>query len=535
MTNCISTSPAAGYSMLAFGLYRLDPVRHVLSHAGKPVRLGSRALEILLALVERAGQTVGTNELLARVWGNSVVEPGTLRVHIAALRKILGSGKSGVWYVENVSGRGYRFAAPVAYLQAMPDSAAADASASRAPAPVSGETGLSGYRTDNLPAPLTRMVGREQVLSTLAARVRQRRFVTLTGPGGIGKSTLALSVAKQLSASYPQGVCFVDLALLTEPGLVSGAFAAALGVAALAADPIPDILSFLRNKSMLVVLDTCEHVIKVAASLVEKVLQAAPEIHFLATSREPLRAAGESVHRLEPLAMPGQAALTAVERLAVPALQLFVERAEASSHTFELADADTPLIVEICRRLEGNPLAIELAAAHVDLLGVRGLAARLEEGGHLALRGRRTASPRHHTLRASLDWSYGLLSVSEQTILRRLAVFVGSFDLQSACAVATDEAMEAAEVNESLNTLVAKSLLLVDVTGTKVLYRLLDTPRAYALEKLRDTEEFAKIQRRRTELELWRASGPAQIPAPRLIEGDRRSQGGDALVLLAVQ
>jgi predicted ATPase/DNA-binding winged helix-turn-helix (wHTH) protein len=485
----------ADYEVLVFGAFRLDPVRHVLLEAGKPRPLGGRALEILLALVERAGETVGTNELLARVWPDSVVENGTLRAHIAALRKILGDGESGVRYVENVSGQGYRFAAPVTRLREPAIPTALHAAAPLPP--VSGESAPAVGYAHNLPAPLTRMVGRTRDLSLLTAEMSRRRFVTIAGAGGIGKTLLAVSVAQTLAPAYAHGVRFVDLSSLLEPRGVAGALASALGLAAPAADPRSDIRTFLQDKSMLVVIDNCEHVIEAAASLAEEVLQGAPGVHILATSREPLCARGESVHRLEPLTMPeGGEVMSGVEALAFPALQLFIERAEAHLNAFALRDADIPLIVEICRRLDGNPLAIELAAANLDPLGLHGLAASLDEGLHLFIRGHRTAVPRHQTLSATLDWSYELLSPSERVILHRLALFVGSFDQQSACAVVADETLDAARVLEGLTHLAAKSLIVADVTGEKILYQLLDTPRAYALEKLRDSGELEKIRRR---------------------------------------
>jgi len=498
--------------VLIFGPFRLDPVKRVLWEAGKPLRLGNRAFEILLALVERAGQLVGSNELLDRVWPNGAVEVVTLRVHIAALRKILGDGESGIRYVQNVSGRGYRFTAPV--IRARAASPSTDPPV-RVLAPTGGKSVAVAYRANNLPALLTRMVGRASVLNTLVQRMPRRRLVTITGPGGIGKTTLALSVAERLTCEYSQGVCFVDLALLEDPHMAPRALAAALGLAALTTDdPLSGILTFLRDKSILLVLDNCEHVIDVAASLAEKVLKGAPRVHILATSREPLRAEGESVHRLAALAMPeGRGAMTAVEALAFPAVQLFVERAEVSSDAFELTDADVPLVVEICRRFDGNPLAIELAAARVDLFGIKGLAASLDQGLHLCISGRRTSVPRHQTLRATLDWSHELLSPLEQALFRRLAVFAGSFDLLSADAVAVDEAVPVGSVFEGLTNLAAKSLLVVDVTGEKVLYRLLDMPRAYALEKLRDSDELTKTQRRHAE--MWRTSGAAEIRAQR--------------------
>lgn len=496
--------------VLVFGPFRLDVVRHDLRAAGKPVRLGSRALEILLALVERAGETIGTNELLARVWRNSVVEPCTVRVHIASLRKILGDGKSDVRYIENVSGQGYRFAVPVTRLHETGDVTRAS-SASFAAAP-----GSLAFRSNNLPTPLTRMLGRAEALSTLVARMPQRRFVTLTGPGGIGKTMLAVNAAEWLAPAFPHGVCFVDLASVPEPRLLQGALAEALGLAARVADPLPDILTFLRDKSMLVVFDNCEHVIEAAARLVESVLQGAPGVHVLATSREPLRAQSEVVHRLEGLALPvGGGAMTGAAALAFPAIQLFVERAEASLDTFELRDAEVPILVEICRRLDGNPLALELVAANVDLLGIRGLAVRVAQELHLTIRGRRTAAPRQKTLGATLDWSYGLLPASEQALLRRVAVFINSFDLPAARAVATDEKLAAAEVPAALTNLVAKSLLVADGSGERARYRLPATSRAYALKKLRDSEELAQTQGRHAEMcspavgSIWRAAAYA--------------------------
>jgi predicted ATPase/DNA-binding winged helix-turn-helix (wHTH) protein len=477
----VTTSVGAAEEVLAFGSFRLDPVRLVLRKAGKPVRMSGRALEILVALVERAGQTVGTHELLARVWHHGTVEQGTLRVHIAALRRTLGQGEPDVHYVENVSGRGYRFAAPVSRLLGMADGSAVPPNTASAET-VSGASDASGYRSDNVPALLTRMVGREQALSLLIARVPQRRWVTLTGPGGIGKTTMALSVAAALAPSYPHGVCFVDLAALSEPREVAAALGTALGLTA--PDALPELLGFLRDKSILLVLDNCEHLIEAAAGLVEKLLQGTHGVHVLATSREPLRAEGEYLHRLGPLPTPeADSALMGAAALAYPAIELFVERAEASLDTFTLEDAEVPLIARICRQLEGNPLAIELAAAWVDSLGLRGLAASLDQGWHLSIKGRRTALPRHQTLRATHDWSYELLTPAEQVLLRRVTAFVGGFDLAAAQALAADGTEEAAaELSERLTTLVAKSLLVTDVAGERLLYRLPDTLRVYLLE-----------------------------------------------------
>lgn len=450
----------------------------------KPVRLGSRALDILIALVERAGELVSKDEIVRRVWPDTIVEEASLRVHIGALRKVLGDGRDGARYVANIPGRGYCFVAPVRHLA--PDH---PRTTSAVAAPLS-----------NLPAPLTRIIGRAESVNALAAQLTAHRFVTIVGPGGIGKTTVAIAVAESVSSSYEHAVCFLDLGSLADPRLVSSALASALGIAVFSDNPLPGVLDSLSDKQMLIVLDTCEHVIEAAAALAEELLRGAPRVHLLTTSREPLRAVGEWVHRLSSLESPPPGVTsTAAEALSYPAVQLFAERSMASSDTFRLTDADVPIVADICRRLDGIPLAIELAAATVDLFGVRGLAARLHD--HLALltRGRRTALPRHQTLRATLDWSYEILPPKEKVILRRLAVFAGGFTLDSASVVATREEIGAQDVVDAVTNLAAKSLLAADVGGENVRYRLLDITRAYALEKLRQSDESALIFRRHAE------------------------------------
>jgi predicted ATPase/DNA-binding winged helix-turn-helix (wHTH) protein len=468
---------------IAFGPFRFCPEERVLLRADTPVPLGSRALEILLFLVERAGEIVEKRELMARVWPNIIVEEGQLRAYIARLRKALGDGQAGMRYVENVTGHGYRFIAPLKRLDGARPSPIAQARAAELP--------------HNIPIRLTSMIGRAPVVAALASCLAHRRFVTIVGSGGIGKTTVAIAAADQLHASYSQGVCFVDLASLTDPLLMSGTVASALGLTTLSQNPLPGIVEFLKRKHMLIVLDSCEHVIEAAALLAEQLLAGAPSVHVMATSREPLRASGEWLLRLAPLELPPVGVvLTAAEALGFPAIQLFAERAS----TFELSNADAPIVVDICRRLDGLPLAIELAAARVDLFGIRGLAARLGDRLGLLTRGRRMAVPRHQTLRAMLDWSYEILPRAEQIALRRLAVFAGPFDTQSAGAVVVDDMINAAEVPDVLTDLAAKSLLTVHVAGEQIFYRLLDTSRAYALEKLEDSHESVEIKLRHARL-----------------------------------
>jgi predicted ATPase/DNA-binding winged helix-turn-helix (wHTH) protein len=469
--------------VLGFGPFRLLLRRRMLMEGERPIRIGSRALDILFALLERPGELVDKDELIARIWPNVVVEEATLRVHIAALRKILGNGQSGIRYVENVAGRGYRFVAPVTRHEAdEPRGDKPDA--------------VTNHRHDLL-APLARMIGRADIVAALATRLPRQRFITIVGPGGIGKTAVALAVADKLSQSQGYDAFFVDLTSVTDPLLVPSALASAFELAVLSEDPLPGLIAFLRDKKALIVLDNCEHVVEAAAALADNVLRGAPSVLLLATSREPLRSEGERVHRLSPLeAPPASATLSVAEALAFPAIELFTERARASLDTFELEDADVPAVCDLCRRLDGMPLAIELVAARVDVLGVRGLLEHLDDGVHHLTNRRHAASPRHRTLHATLDWSYKLLSATEQLVLRRCAVFAGGFDLASARAIACDNDIGGSDVLNGILGLGAKSLLAADVSDDNVIYRLLDTTRAYAREKLRSSNESAEISHR---------------------------------------
>ncbi len=471
-------------STWTFGPFRLLTAQRALLEGDRPVRLGSRAFDILVALVERAGELVRRDELIAYAWPNIFVDDSTLRVHIAALRKVLGHGQGGARTIVSVSGRGYRFTAPVV-REALAAPALPDAAGRQRPA------------ISYLPAPLSRMVGRGALVGELAGRLAARRFLTIVGPGGMGKTTVAIALAERLSATYRDGARFVDLASLATPQLVADAVARVVEVQSFSGDPLADLLAYLRERQMLLLLDNCEHVVDAVAVLAEAVFANAPGVHILATSREPLRVAGEFVCRLPPLALPAQPAhLTAADALGFSAVNLFVERAIASLDGFILTDADVPVVVEICRRLDGIPLAIELAAARVDFYGLRGLAQRLGDAVMALTAVRRTALARQKTLRATLDWSHGILSAEEQTILRRLAVFRSGFSLESAVAVAADAAITGVQVMNGIANLAAKSLVTADVSGAAVQYRLLDITRTYAAQKLSTAGETAVIARR---------------------------------------
>ena len=441
-------------------------------------------MDILIVLVQRAGDLVRKDELMALVWPNMFVEETNLRVNVAQLRRVLRDGQDGNRYIITDAGRGYRFVAPVTLSDG---NVAAPVAAPSPPPPM-----------DHLPRPLTNVIGRETIVAALSAQLRQRRFITLVGPGGIGKTTIALAVARELAASYPDGVAFLDLAPLSDPAVLPGAFATALGLTMSADNLLPGLLAHLKDRRMLLVFDSCEHVIEAAAAITEDVSSVAPGVHILATSREPLRAAGERVHRIPPLDSPvSSEGLTAAAAMTFPGVQLFVERAAASHlNGFELHDADAPVVAEICRRLDGIALAIELAAGCTGAFAIRELAERLDDRFSLLRRGRRTALARHQTLGATLDWSYQLLPADERDLLQRLAVFVGDFSLTAALAVVGGQDFSQAV---QIANLAAKSLLAFDHRAGAEHYRLPDTTRLYALDKVKESGAFGDASRRHAE------------------------------------
>jgi predicted ATPase/DNA-binding winged helix-turn-helix (wHTH) protein len=481
----IDTAIASG-GQYSFGPFRLLAAQQLLLEGDAPVRVGGRARDILNALLERPGQVMSKEDLIARVWPHTFVEDGSLKVHVAALRKALGDGQAGNRYIANIPGRGYSFVGRVFF---------SEESKSPLPPPLEPQE-----RPSDLPAPLSRMVGRAGVVQSISDQLRTHRFVTIVGPGGIGKTSVALAVANGLVAAFADDVRFVDLAPLNDPLLVPSALAAALGASARSAISTQSLVSALRDRRVLIVLDNCEHIIEAVAALAEEVFVGARHAHILATSRESLRVDGERVHRLAPLESPPQSeGLKASDALAFPAVQLFVERAAASMNAFELTDAEAPVVADICRRLDGIALAIEIAAGRADAFGVGGLAARLNDRFGLMMRGRRTALTRHQTLSTTLDWSYALLPEFERIALRRVGIFVGVFTMESASAVLSDERLPASELANCVANLVAKSLITANVDGPVAFYRLLDMTRAYALLKLDEGAERTAIARRHAE------------------------------------
>jgi predicted ATPase len=344
-----------------------------------------------------------------------------------------------------------------------------------------------------LPGFLTRLIGRGDIIRRLVEQLPTQRLLTIVGPGGMGKTSVALAIAEELVPKFEDGVWMLDLAPLRDPSVMPSALSAVFGLEMPSEDPVPSLLAALNDKNMLLLIDNCEHLIDAAADLAVNVLRRAPGVRILATSREPLRVEGEQVHRLSALENPPPSALlTAAEALAFPAVQLFVERAAGSMGEFELDDADAPIVAEICRKLDGVPLAIEFAASRIDAIGVRGIAARLEGGLRTLTGGRRTALPRQQTMRATLDWSYGLLSERQQAVLRRLSVFAGSFTLRAA-AVAADAGQPEGEIVDEVLELIAKSLIMADVRGAEPCLRLFETTRAYAWMKLVESGEASAV------------------------------------------
>lgn len=458
-------------TFISFGPFRLHFAERRLERDGQSVALSSRALEILIALVEQAGSVVSKNDLQSRLWPGKTVDEGRLRVHITGLRKALGDGEHGARYLSTVSGQGYCF---VARLWRPDDTAG-------------GSTRPPLELTHNLPPRHAGIVGRDQAVQDISVRLVKERFVTVVGPGGVGKTTVAVATGHALLDEFAGNVHFFDLGTLHDSALVPNVFASIFGLRA--EDPIEGLIAFLRDKRVLLIIDSCEHVVETSAALAERLFRQAPQLHILATSREALRVEGEHVYRLPPLTSPSdESGLTAKRALTFPAVQLFVQRAAASGGRFELNDGNAPLVGEICRRLDGIALAIELAASRAGAYSVSETNAMLSSQVKLMWQGRRTALPRHQTLRATLDWSYSLLTEIERTTLCRLSFFVGPFTLEAACQVATAENIDDAQIVAASEGLVAKSLLTTVVQeGGFTGFRLLDTTRDYAAAKLSDS------------------------------------------------
>jgi predicted ATPase/DNA-binding winged helix-turn-helix (wHTH) protein len=477
----VSERPA----IIEFGRFRILPHRRELLANGLPIKLGGRSFEVLMALVEARGTVLGKDALMARVWPNRVVDEKNLHAQISALRTALGAERE---LIRTVPGRGYQFTGEIRVLA---DEHAGSDAATTEPGSVLPPT--------NLPEPVSELIGRDAELEQILGLTAAHRLVTLTGAGGIGKTSLGLAVARHLP-KFADGVWVIELAPLSDPDLVPATIATALGLDLADEFVSPErVANALAAKQLLLVLDNCEHLVGAAASMAEALLRANPAARVLATSREPLRAEGECLYRVPSLAVPAEGSREAEDPLRCGAVRLFVARASAAAPQFSADGHIAAVIAAICRHLDGIPLAIELAAARTNALGVEELASRLDDCFDLLTGGRRTALPRHQTLRATLDWSYQLLPEPERVVLRRLAIFAGGFTLEAASTVAAIGEIAGSDIVDCAANLVAKSLVAADLGGATALYRLLETTRAYALEKLTQSGEFQQVARRHAE------------------------------------
>jgi len=470
----------------AFGPYRLNASARLLQRDGDTIPVGGRAMDILIALIERVGEVVSRRELMQRAWPDLIVEEANLRVHIGSLRKALGEGESGARYVANVAGRGYCFVMPVKQLRGESGTTPVD---SLGIAPLSHPC--------NLPTPLARMVGRDDAINTLSRLISSRRFVSLVGVGGVGKTTVAVRVAHEMLEDFAGAVYFADLSTISEPSQFMEAVLKALSIASPLQDPITNIHAALSDRRALLILDNCEHLIDAIALPVERLHAGLPALHILVTSRESLRVEGEHVFLLPPLETPPlDAELTASRALESPAVQLFMDRAEAGGFRRGLLDQDAPVVAVLCDRLDGIPLALELAGSCAGTYGIQGTAELLDNRFKLVWRGRRSAPPRHQTLHAMVDWSYNLLTVQERQIFARLSVFMGNFTLEAAQAVVCDEAISPSVAADAIASLADKSLLSIVTSSRAVVFRLLETTRLHAGSKLADSGEQAEVAKR---------------------------------------
>lgn len=457
------------------GSFRLDPDVGALTCDGRPTRLGVRGVAVLTALVQRGNEFVAKASLLDAAWPHAVVEEGNLAMQISAIRRVLAEAGGARW-IETLHRRGYRFVGPVKVID---DTAA-----------------ISMSQRSNLPAALTSFIGREGELVELKRLLSTKRLLTIVGAGGIGKTRVALQAAAEVVDAYPDGVWLAELAPIRDPVLVATTVAHALDVEERTHTPaIESLRAYLKSRQALLVLDNCEHLLGASAQLAATLLAGAANVTILATSREPLRVTGEQTFALQPLSLPKPgSSLEALRRS--EAVTLFVERVQLKMPGFALTPDRARAVARICIHLDGIPLALELAAARAESLSIEEISSRLADRFRLLTGGSRAALPRQQTLCATLDWSHELLSEGERVVLRRLAIFPAGFDVEAALAVVPSEPIDQDAVVELLSQLAARSLVVAEIGASRTRYRLLETTRAYALEKLAYASETETIARR---------------------------------------
>jgi non-specific serine/threonine protein kinase len=468
----------------ASGECEIDLAQRELRVRGAPAPLGGRAFEIIEILAQSAGELVTKKELINRIWPGATVPDNAVQVHAAAIRKALGPYRA---LLKTEAGRGYRLVGewglrhhysagpPVGPAQALQQ---------------------ANVPETNFP-PGASLVGRATAIQQLQYLLSAYRVVTLTGPGGIGKTTLALEVARSALDEFADGGKLVELASLTDPSLVSLTVGVALGLKLPGEEISAEAVArAVGPRKLLLLLDNCEHVIDAAATTAETLVRLCPCVTILATSRQTLRIAGERVYRVPPLDVPNRESRERDHIVSHSAVQLFIARAETlGSETVSLSE-NLPAVAAICRHLDGIPLAIEFAATRAVTMGLGLVVAKLGDRFELLTAGRRTALPRHRTLRATLDWSYDTLDEAERLLLRRLAIFAGGFTLEAAAAIMEDPDSPLS-VADGISNLIDKSLVVHSSSVGR--WRLLETIRAYALEKLAKSADAQSVARRHLE------------------------------------
>ena len=496
------------------GRWQADPYRRELRSDGLPVPIGMRAFEIIEVLIKSAGQVVSKDDLMRAVWPGAIVEDATLWVHISAIRRALGPDRS---MLMTVSGRGYRLMGN--WVTAPHDASASDPKGE-------GVNRLEPQPLTNIPETLHDLIGRGAAIEKLVNLSSAYRAITLTGPGGIGKTVLALEAARQLLPQFNGAGWFIDLSSLSDASLLASAVATTIGLR-LGGDTItPQAIGrAIGQTKLLLVLDNCEHVIEAASLLADVILRSCPYASILSTSRETLQISGEYVYRVRPLTTPNGETQTSDTILTYSAVQLFIARTEVLRSDFSPDRFALAQIASICERLDGLPLAVEFASACAAEIGLKELEHRLADRFGLLTGGRRTAPPRHRTLAATLEWSYQLLPEHERSLLRHLAVFRGGFTLDAAISVAGGLAAPS-DVVKGIRNLVTKSLFATEGQSGVDRLRLLETTRAYAGRRLDANGETQSARENHAQyfrdLLALAAAGPqASQSSPSIIEHSR--------------
>ena len=471
---------------IRFGPFRLSRRKRSLTSETGPVGLGTRAFDLLVILLERPGKLLSKLELLDLVWPGVMVEENNLHVQMVALRRALGAQQS---WIQTVPGRGYRFIGDI-------EQGEAELAATAPPvvAPVPAPPAVTA--ATNLPIELDALIGREAELAELQELAHHNRLLTIAGPGGIGKTRLAVALGHAVRPRFPGGVQLIDLGPLADGSLVEGTVAKALGLQiGSGAEPVEAIAAALGDRPTLLLLDNCEHLLGGVANFVARLLGRTAAVSVISTSQERLRVEGEIVYRLDPLALPPQGALDAGEMARFGAVALFVRRVEVADRRFRIGQDNSAAIAEICRRLDGIPLALEMAAARVPMLGIEGLRSRLGERLRVLTLGARTAAARQRTLRDTVVWSCALLDADDRAVFRRLGVFAGGFSAQAAAEILASDDGDSWAVEDALGRLIDKSLVVAE-GGEIPRYRLLETLRMFAIEQLLEHGEQADFAAR---------------------------------------